>query len=114
MRAYMSCAVSGVATLAIENCNFIPHMNLTSIMRVLPLEIWHFARIVAYCNNEIVTFDGKLRRYRTTQSTGIDHECDRQTSYSRLVAPSVESIQNAKFDSAAKVAYSCRQVSTCL
>ena len=38
----------------------------------------------------------------------MDHECDRQTAYVGLVEPSVESIQNAKFDTqadAAKVAY---------
>ena len=29
---------------------------------------------------------------------GTDHECDRQTVYVRLMTPSVESIQNAKFD----------------
>jgi len=29
---------------------------------------------------------------------GVDNECDRQTAYVRLVAPSVESIQNTKFD----------------
>ena len=37
----------------------------------------------------------------------MDHESDRQTEYVGLVAPSVESIQNAKFDmqaDAAKVA----------
>ena len=35
----------------------------------------------------------------------MDHERDRQTAYGGLVAPSVESIQNAKFDvHAAKVA----------
>ena len=38
---------------------------------------------------------------------GMDHESDRETAYVGLVAPSVESIQNAKFDTqddAAKVA----------
>jgi len=29
---------------------------------------------------------------------GVDHECDRQTAYVRLVAPSVELMQNTRFD----------------
>jgi len=34
----------------------------------------------------------------------MDHECDRETAYVGLVAPSVELIQNAKFDTQADAA----------
>ena len=33
---------------------------------------------------------------------GMDNECDRQTAYVGLVAPSVESIKNTKFDTHGK------------
>jgi len=72
-----------------------PHCRITQVDLGDCKKLSYLQRKCA--SNMAILYGADGISYETVR-IGMDHECDRQTAYVCLATPSVESIQNAKFD----------------